>query len=59
MNIRSRIKKLEANKHDLPVFKTCECPDLVVIEPGDEMPKLCADCLKLPVRKIEPIDYEH
>lgn len=41
MNLKSRIKRLEASSGAV----TCACPNIVVIRPGGENPKLCKRCL--------------
>jgi hypothetical protein len=41
MNIKSRIKRLEKSSK----AGGCNCPDIIVIRPGGDNPKLCPRCL--------------
>jgi hypothetical protein len=41
MNFRNRIRRLEITSG----INACNCPDIIVIRPGADNPKLCKRCL--------------
>lgn len=41
MNIKSRIRRLEVSSG----INACHCPNIIVIRPGVDNPKLCKRCL--------------